>query len=236
MKRICGTIPLGVVPFLLVVVLFSCVEDDYRHIRIDDSTRWEPHLALPVGKGTLDLNGFFQEYSQPETFPAGTTQVFFEGEPYLLAREIVFIEHYLDYSIRQYVDSAHYIQQARLFFRVNNYYPAGGRLQLYLQGDQGEVLDSVFPAPQTIEPGEAAGDNRVREPGRNLLEAGLGREQIDQLFEASGMLVEGRVDLGHEATSEIYLFRKEAIELEVFLRVRLRFRKEDLWQSASNKN
>jgi len=98
MKRIYGIIPAGMIPFLLSALLFSCIEDNYRDIRIDDSTRWEPYLALPVGAGTVDVNDFFRQYIPPDSFPSDTTRVFFNDSLYLLAQTTVLSEYRLDFS------------------------------------------------------------------------------------------------------------------------------------------
>src|SRR6056297_2547814 len=132
MKRIHGIIPVGMIPFLLSVLLFSCIENNYRDIRIDDSTRWEPYLALPVGEGTIDVNEFFRQYVPPDPLPSDTTCVFFNNEPYILAQNSAQAEYSLDFAIEDYVDSSRYIQKALVFFRVTNHYPTAARIQLYL--------------------------------------------------------------------------------------------------------
>mgnify|MGYP006285591097 CR=1 FL=1 len=230
MKRLYGIILAGMIPFLLSVLLFSCIENNYRDIRIDESTRWEPYLALPVGEGTIDVNEFFRQYVPPDPFPSDTTRIFFDNEPRILAQNSARAEYSLDFSIEEYVDSSRYIQKALVFFRVTNHYPTAARMQLYLYRDQQEVFDSVFSEPQQIEPGKMGNDSMVDTPAEQLLKVDLPGEQIERLFVADGVLVHGRVFLENDAVQEIYLFPDQGMEVEVFLRVQLSLRKDDVWE------
>ncbi|MBS3808282.1 MAG: hypothetical protein KGY60_12315 [Bacteroidales bacterium] len=230
MKRIYGIIPAGMIPFLLSALLFSCIEDNYRDIRIDDSTRWEPYLALPVGAGTVGVNDFFRQYIQPDSFPSDTTRVFFNDSLYRLAQTTVLTEYRLDFSIEEYIDSSRYIQKGLVFFRVTNQYPTAARLQLYLYRNQQEVIDSVFPQPQPIEAGRTRKDSIVDAPSVQLLKVNLSRKQINRLFVADGVLLHGRIFLENEALGKVYLFPNKGIDVEVFLRVQLSLKKEDLWE------
>jgi len=232
MKRIYGIIPAGVIPFLLSVWLFSCIEDNYRDIRIDDTTRWEPVLALPVGEGVVHVNEFFQQYQPPDTFPSDTTRVVFEDSLYQLARNSVLTNYPLEFSPEEYIDSSRYIKNARVYFRVTNHYPTSARLQLYIYRSQLEVIDSVFADPQHIDPARMRNDSTVDKPTEQLLEVSLPPEKITRLFVADGILVYGRIFLENAALENIYLFRDKGIDVEVFMRVQLSLKKEDLWQST----
>jgi len=230
MRRIYGIIPAGVIPLLLSVLFFSCLEDDYLDIRIDDSTRWEPDLALPVGEGMVDVNGFFQQYVQPDTFPGDTIRVFFNDSLYPVAQNSALANYRLDFSVEEYIDSSRYIKKARVFFRVTNHYPTSARLQLYLYDDRQVVIDSVFSKPPQIEPGKTQDDSIVDVPAEQLVEVNLPREKINRLFDAAGVLVRARVFLENDALENIYLFSDKAIEVEVFLRVQLSLKKQDVWE------
>lgn len=229
-KSFIGIIPAGMIPFFLSLLLFSCMEDNFRDVRIPDSTSWRPYLALPVGSGQVDVNDFFLDYLPTDTLPYDTTSVYYNDSLYHLDRERVVTEHRFDYSPADYIDSSDYIEYARVFFRVENHYPTQTRFQLYLLDHQGAVVDSVFEGPQQIKPGITDDSGRVNKPSRQVFDSELERGQIDSLFTFPHLLLRSHVMLENEQFPTVRFDPAEGIWVEVYLRVRLEIRKDDLWE------
>ncbi|MCF8336230.1 MAG: hypothetical protein K9H65_06480, partial [Bacteroidales bacterium] len=95
MNRYKKVIPVGVIFFIISMVLCSCLEDNLTDIRLDDDTRWKPDLSLPVGEKRLNVNEYFEEFTQIEdaTFP-----VYYENSLYELDEYGIESEGVVEYS------------------------------------------------------------------------------------------------------------------------------------------
>lgn len=229
-KFFTGIIPVGMVPFFFSLLLFSCMEDNFRDVHIPDSTRWRPYLAIPVGSGQVDVNDFFLDYLPPDNPPYDTTSVYYNDSLFHLDRDRVVTEHRFDYDPGDYIDSSGYIEYARVFFRVENHYPTPARFQLYLLNNEGAVLDSVFEGPQQVKPGVTDDSGRVYKPSRQVFDRELGRGRIDSLFTFPQLLLRSHVLLENEQFRTVRFDPAEGIWVEVYMRVRLKIRKDDLWE------
>ena len=221
MKGYRRIIPAGMISFLLMALFLSCVDDNYSDIRIDDSTRWKPDLSLPLGEGTLDVNDFFSGYSQIDSIPGDTSRVVFDDSLFNLHQVSIQTDYSFDYSLDQFIDSAAHIDRATIYIRVWNHYPTACRMQLYLNNEALEPVDSLFDEPARVDPGRINAEGIVTQPNKHLFEVALNRKDIETLFDAGNIRVAGEVFLFNDELEQVAFYSDYYIRLEAFLRVRL---------------
>jgi hypothetical protein len=212
----------------MVLTGTSCLDKNFDDISLDESGPWEPVVALPIGKGSLDVNSFFSGYTLPDSISGDTLRVFFDDEDYILADQQIEADYSFDYSLYHYLDSPDLIRYATIFLRVENYYPAACQVQIYVEDAPGQPLDSVFDLPPMAEPAETGEDGRVTEPANQLFSADLDSTNVETLFQGSRVRAAGSLLLRGEPGEIISIYSGQYIHLTVFMKVALRFREDDL--------
>ncbi|MFP4621203.1 MAG: hypothetical protein ACLFM7_07815 [Bacteroidales bacterium] len=98
-------IPFGVVSFFFLAALFSCVEDNLSDIRWDEEDHWKPDISIPLGKGSMDVDNYF-EANRDVNIPFDTIPLYYEDSLYHFDEHQIAAEDSLDHGVKQFRSKA----------------------------------------------------------------------------------------------------------------------------------
>src|SRR6056297_1398290 len=101
-KRI---IPIGVISFFLSLALFSCVEDNLTDIHWDEEDYWKPDISFPVGKGSVNVNSYFERFGHLDGLSSDTIPVYYDDSLYNLIDYQIAAEDTLSYRLSDKITS-----------------------------------------------------------------------------------------------------------------------------------
>jgi hypothetical protein len=211
----------GVNFFFLIVLLSSCLEDNFTDISLDDSIQWEPNWSVPVGEASMTVENYFNSLAYIDSFPIDTFFVYFEDSLYRLDVPVIETEEEIDFSLSELASAPSNILYLKIKVITENSFPASVKNQVYFYGENGVLIDSLFSSSETLKPGTIDAENARVVPSREITEVEIDTTRIDNIFQTDQLRIKSAIQLSPDDMKAVTFKESYDIHIKMGLQARL---------------
>jgi len=207
--------------FFLTGLLFSsCMEDNFANIKVGDSMKWEPSVSVPVGRGSLDVNNFFDTYQLPDSVALDSLPVFYEDSLYYISQIRIVDTFQIAFSMSNFSEERDYINRLAFRFTLRNGYPTKTESQVYFKSGT-EILDSLFTEKLEIPPGNVDENQEVSQVSFYQKDIPFDSARIDELYKATEAVFWGAVFVTRDELSDIRFYKDYEVHVQMGVKAEL---------------
>lgn len=210
----------------ILTISFSCVEDDFTDISVDDSVKWTPDISVPVGEGNIEIDHYFDTYSVPDSFAVDTFPVYYLDSLYYVPKIQIADTFHLNFSMDQFSENRDNIIYLSIRLAIRNGYPTESESQVYLYNGA-QLLDSLFNKKLKIAPGKVNDESRVVKSSYKQLDVFCDSTKIDNLYKADHAVVYGAIYVSNKNLEQIRFYEEYKVNIQMGLQAELRVKTSD---------